>query len=231
MDSGQAYIFDVFGTLVDWRSSIARQVADVLPQVDANAFALDWRSRYQPAMERVRAGERDYVPVDVLHREMLDETLAEFGVDVPDRSIFARAWEKLGSWPGVSDQLADLRQRALIAPCSNGSIALMTRLARFAGLPWDTVLGADIAQNYKPVPQVYLSNCAVLGLAPEQVTMVACHNDDLVAARAAGLRTAFIARPTEYGPDQDFDLEPAQDWDEVVTDLAQLATRPSLVSR
>lgn len=222
MDNERAYIFDVFGTLVDWRSSIARQVAEILPQVDAFAFAHDWRSRYQPAMERVRSGERDYVPVDVLHREMLDETLAQFGVDLPDRAAFARSWERLDPWPGVGDQLADLRQRALIAPCSNGSIALMTRLARYAGLPWDTVLGADIAHNYKPLPEVYLSNCAVLGLPPEQVTMVACHNDDLVAASAAGLRTGFIARPTEYGPDQDFDLEPSEDWDEMVTSFADL---------
>ncbi|WP_171052665.1 haloacid dehalogenase type II [Ruegeria sediminis] len=219
----QALIFDVFGTCVDWRNSVAREVAAVLPQVDALAFATAWRAEYDPAMARIRDGARGYVPLDDLHLENLDTVCRAFGVtlEAPDR--LNAAWEKLEPWPDVVGGLQLLRQERIIAPCSNGSIALMTRLARYAGLPWDCILGAELARDYKPQAAVYRVSCAALRLPPDQVMMVAAHNDDLLAARAAGLRTAFVPRLTEHGPDQATDLEPTGDWDIVAKDFADLA--------
>ena len=221
----RAFILDVFGTCVDWRSSVARDVAAVLPEVDAAAFADAWRGEYQPAMERIRSGGRGYVRLDTLHRENLDRVLDRLGVDVPDRAALNRAWERLDPWPDVVPGLTALREKGLIATCSNGSIGMMARLARWGGLPWDAILGADIAQDYKPKHAVYLASAAALGLAPEAVTMVAAHNDDLVAARAAGLGTAFVARPSEHGPGQTTDLEPSEDWDIVASDFSDLAAK------
>lgn len=218
-----ALIFDVFGTCVDWRSSIARAVAQALPEVDSTAFADAWRGEYQPAMERVRSGGRGYVPLDDIHRENLHRVAARFGVSAGDG--LATAWERLDPWPDVRPGLAALRRGHILAPCSNGSIAMLARLARYAGLPWDCILGADIARDYKPKPRVYQASCAALRLDPAQVMMVAAHNDDLAAARAAGLRTAFVARPTEHGPDQTSDMAPSADWDLVVPDFEALAAR------
>lgn len=223
----KALIFDVFGTLVDWRSAVARQVAEVLPGVDAAAFADAWRGQYDPSMAPVRDGRRGYVPLDVLHRENLDVVLRDFGLedrlDAPARDALTRAWERLDPWAEVPAALERLRARVFIAPCSNGSVALMVRLARHARLPWDTVLGADVARNYKPHADVYLASCAALGLAPGEVMMVAAHNADLAAARDCGLMTGFFPRPAEHGPGQTTDLEPAAKWDVVAADLAGLA--------
>ena len=221
----QALIFDVFGTCVDWRNSIAREVAQELPQVDALAFADAWRAEYQPAMERIRSGNRGYVALDDLHLENLLKVCADFGVTCPDPDHLNRAWERLEPWPDVVPGLTALKRRAIIAPCSNGSIALMTHLARHAGLPWDCILGADIARDYKPKPEVYLAACAALRLAPDQVMMVAAHNDDLAAAQAAGLKTGFVPRPTEHGPDQTTDLTAEGDWDVVEGDFPALERR------
>ncbi|MEC3863046.1 haloacid dehalogenase type II [Mesobacterium sp. TK19101] len=219
----QALIFDVFGTCVDWRSSVARAVAQALPGVDALAFADAWRGEYQPAMERIRAGGRGYVALDDLHLENLHRVAERFGVTAPD--TLNAAWERLDPWPDVVPGLTALRQRHILAPCSNGSIVLMTRLARHARLPWDCILGAEIARDYKPKPEVYLASCAALRLHPSAVMMVAAHNDDLVAARAVGLRTAFVTRATEHGPGQTTDLTPADDWDIVAPDFIALAQR------
>lgn len=217
----KALIFDVFGTCVDWRTSVAREVAAALPDVDSLAFADAWRGEYQPAMERIRAGTRGYVRLDTLHLENLEIVAGRFGVQAdPELNT---AWEKLDPWPDVVDGLHALRGHALIAPCSNGSIGLMARLARYGGLPWDCILGADIARDYKPKLEVYRASCAALGLGPGQVMMVAAHNDDLVAAREAGLRTGFVPRPTEYGPGQQSDLAAAADWDVVAPDFGVLA--------
>jgi 2-haloacid dehalogenase len=223
----EALIFDVFGTVVDWRTGIAHAVAEALPAADPWVFAAAWRSRYDPAMAAVREGRRPYVALDVLHREMLDETLAAFGLDLPEpaRATLATAWERLPAWPDAGPGLAALKRRAIIAPCSNGSIALMTRLARFAGLPWDCILGADIARAYKPDPAVYRACAAALRLEPAAVMMVAAHNGDLHAARACGLMTAFLPRPAEHGPGQTTDLAPDGPWDVVAADLADLAAR------
>ena len=223
----EALLFDVFGTCVDWRTGVARAVARTGIAADPHRFADHWRGLYQPAMERIRAEGRAYVDLDVLHRENLDATLAAF-----DRSLapeaadeLNRAWERLPPWPDVVPGLARLRERFILAPCSNGSIALMTRLARFAGLPWDAILGAGIARDYKPKPAVYEASCAALRLPPERVLMVAAHNDDLHAAKACGLATAFVPRPREHGPAQTSDLEPEGEWDVVAGDIEALADR------
>jgi 2-haloacid dehalogenase len=217
----KALIFDVFGTCVDWRSSVAREVAAALPGVDAEAFATAWRAEYDPAMARIREGGRGYVPLDDLHLENLHKVAADFGVRAPDS--LNSAWERLAPWPDVVAGLTTLKARHIIAPCSNGSIALMTRLARYGRLPWDCILGAEIARDYKPKPAVYLASCAALRLPPEAVMMVAAHNDDLFAARDAGLSTAFVCRPAEHGPQQETDLVPASDWTVVATDFIHLA--------
>jgi 2-haloacid dehalogenase len=229
----KALLFDVFGTVVDWRTGVAREAKAFFDErgiaVDASAFADAWRAKYQPAMERVRAGNRGYFPLDVLHRENLDATLADFGlgasVDPAARANLNRAWEKLPPWPDSVMGLTRLKSGYAIAPCSNGSIALMTWLARYGGLPWDTVLGAEIARAYKPQPAVYLASASALGLVPAEAMMVAAHNSDLAAARAAGLKTAFVPRPSEHGPGQTADLEPDSDWDVLALDLNDLARK------
>ena len=229
----EALIFDIFGTVVDWRTGVAREVeaffADSERTVDPVAFADSWRAKYQPSMEEVRSGRRGYVVLDVLHRENLDATLAEFGLDdaVDDegRARLNRAWEKLPPWPDVLPGLEALHGRYLLAPCSNGSIAMMARLARSAGLPWDAIVGADIGRDYKPNAAVYRESAAALGLVPEQVMMVAAHNFDLAAAREAGLAAAFVLRPDEYGdgPVGTPDLAPTEEWEAVVPDFTTLA--------
>jgi 2-haloacid dehalogenase len=221
----QALIFDVFGTCVDWRTSIAREVAKQLPQIDALAFATAWRAEYDPAMARIRDGGRGYIALDDLHFENLTRVCADFGVSPPDPIALNHAWEKLDPWPDVVAGLTKLKQHRIIAPCSNGSIALMTRLARYGALPWDCILGAELAQDYKPKPEVYLASCAALRLAPDQVMMVAAHNDDLAAARNAGLATAFVPRPTEHGSEQTSDLSATEDWDLVARDFIDLANQ------
>ena len=222
-----ALLFDVFGTCVDWREGVAAGAREAGLDVDAHRFADHWRGLYQPAMERVRAQGRVYVDLDVLHRENLDATLGAFGLELSDekRDALNGAWERLPPWPDTVPGLHRLRGRFLVAPCSNGSIALMTRLARHGGLPWDCILGADIVRDYKPKASVYRACAAALRLPPPRVMMVACHNDDLDAARAAGLATAFFPRASEYGPTQDFDLEAREAWDVVADDAADLARR------
>ncbi len=227
----KAYIFDVFGTIVDWRTSVARKVDTFFSErgqtVDALPFADAWRGQYVPAMAKIRSGNRGYVPLDVLHFENLKQVLSDLGLgdkfsDAECWQLNA-AWERLDPWPDCVSGLTTLKQSAIIAPCSNGSIALMTRLAKYGGLPWDCILGAEIAQNYKPEPVVYHACCEALRLQPQEVMMVAAHNDDLVAAQKAGLQTAFIPRPTEYGEHQSKDFEATGDWDAVVSTIDELA--------
>lgn len=203
----KALFFDVFGTLVDWRGSIARQSEMLLAPrgiaLDWVAFADAWRGEYQPAMERIRAGGRGYVKLDILHRENLDRILPRFGLEGLDENSRAEMtlfWHRLNAWTDVRDGLAKLGERFLVAPCSNGNIALMVGLARHNGLRWDAILGAEIARDYKPKPEVYLAACAAFDVAPSECLMVAAHSNDLAGATAAGLRTAHIARVNEYGP-------------------------------
>lgn len=203
----RALIFDVFGTLVDWRTSIARETRLALEplgiQVDWARFADAWRDQYQPALEDVRSGKLPFSKLDLLHRRNLDVVLREFGldrIDEPTRVHLNLAWHRLDAWPDVAGGLARLRSRFRVAPCSNGNISLMVDLARRNGLPWDAILGAEIARDYKPKPIVYLSAAAAFDCAPAETMMVAAHSSDLAAAAATGLRTAFIARPNEHGP-------------------------------
>jgi len=203
----KALFFDVFGTLVDWRTSIAREAAAILKplghEVDGFALADAWRGEYQPGMEEVRAGKIPFSKLDVLHRRNLERILARFGLTgLSDDALktLNLAWHRLDAWPDVAPGLARLKRTLLLAPVSNGNISLMVDLARRNGFPWDAILGSEIAGDYKPKPRVYLAACAAFDLAPEHCMMVAAHSGDLAAAAANGLRTAHVARPDEYGP-------------------------------
>lgn len=228
----KALVFDVFGTVVDWRSGVAREAAPFLAKhgvaVDPAAFADAWRRRYQPAMEAVRSGARPFTRLDVLHRENLEAVLRDHGLDpasVPEAELdhLNRAWHRLDAWPDSVAGLTRLKTRYIIAPLSNGNIALLLNMAKRAGLPWDAILGAEVAQAYKPSPAAYLNTAAILGLRPEEVMLCAAHNGDLAAARSTGFRTGFIPRPLEHGAGQTKDLAPAQDWDVVAPDFGALA--------
>jgi 2-haloacid dehalogenase len=229
--AAKAIVFDVFGTLVDWRSSIIDEVAAVgrrhRLQLDAASFADAWRAGYAPAMNEVRSGERPWTRLDALHRMILDDVLDRFGVAgvLSETEIQAlnRAWHRLKPWPDVVSGLARLKARFIIAPLSNGNVSLMTRLAKFAGLPWDCVLGAELVRRYKPDAAVYLSAAEFLDLNTAEVMMVAAHLSDLDAAKQAGLITAFVARPHEFGSSERPDLKPNGSVDISATDLSQLA--------
>ena len=206
MEHVKALFFDVFGTLVDWRGSIAREARTILSPrgvaIDWEGFADAWRGQYQPAMDEVRSGRLPFSKLDVLHRRNLDVILKDFGLDDLDESTRANlnlAWHRLDAWRDTKPGLARLRTKFLIAPCSNGNISLMVDLARRNGLVWDAILGAEIARDYKPKPAVYLAAAAAFDCEPNETMMVAAHSADLAAAAATGLRTAFIARPDEYG--------------------------------
>jgi 2-haloacid dehalogenase len=228
-----ALLFDVFGTCVDWRSGVAREGEALgrrlgISGVDWFAVADAWRDQYQPQMETVRGGKRAWVTLDVLHREALDTVLAAFGLeDVPaaERDELTLAWHRLDPWPDVVEGLTRLKSRSIIAPCSNGHIALMVTMAKRAGLPWDAILGAEIARAYKPQPSVYLRSAEALGLEPGAVMMVAAHPNDLVAAAGCGLRTAYVPRAAEFGPAGAGDLAPEQEFDLVADDFRDLAAR------
>jgi 2-haloacid dehalogenase len=224
----QALILEVYGTSVDWSRSVPRVLAEYLPEVDATNLALAWREEYDPAMARIRDGQRGYVPLEELHLENLLTVAHNFGVTLDDATTLNLAWEQLDPWPDVVSGLNALKKQVIVAPCSNGSIALMTRLARNARLPWDCILGAELAQDYKPNAQVYLKSCSALRLPPEEVTMVAAHNKDLRAAKALGLKTAFVPRIDEYGSGQTVDLEPEENWDIIAADFINLAAQIGL---
>jgi 2-haloacid dehalogenase len=229
----KALFFDVFGTCVDWRSSIAREGETLgrrtgIEEVDWSAFADAWRALYQPQMETVRSGSRPWTTLDALHREALDRVLSDFGLDElseNERIELNLAWHRLDPWPDVIEGLTRLKARYIIAPNSNGNIALITNMAKRAGLPWDVVLGAETARAYKPLPQAYLRNVDLLGLAPAEVMMIAAHNNDLAAAASCGLKSAFVPRPAEHGPGQASDLQPELEVDVVASTFLDLAER------
>jgi len=203
----QALFFDVFGTLADWRTSIAREAQKILGPLgytaDWPAFADAWRGEYQPAMEEVRTGKLAFCKLDVLHRHNLDRILPRFGIGSLPEGV-ARdlnlAWHRLDTWPDVAPGLVRLKKRFRLAPVSNGNISLMVDIARRNSLPWDAILGAEIAGDYKPKPRVYLAAAQAFDLDPGDCMMVAAHSNDLKAAAALGLRTAHVARPDEHGP-------------------------------
>ena len=206
LEDVKALCFDIFGTVVDWRTSITRegqllQERLALPEQDWAAFADDWRAGYQPAMHEVRTGALPWTDIDGLHRRILDRILAARGLVLPeaDAADFNRVWHRLMPWPDSVAGLYRLKQRFTITSLSNGNVALLVNMAKHAGLPWDTVLSAELFQHYKPDPEVYRGAAKLLGLQPQQVMMVAAHPSDLRAAAACGLRTGYVARPLERG--------------------------------
>ncbi len=223
-----AFLFDVFGTVVDWRGGVAREAAPFLARhapsdADPTAFTAAWRSRYAPSMEEVRSGRRPFTRLDVLHRENLSAILPEFGITesgVPAAELedLNHAWHRLDPWPDSVPGLLRLKPHAIIAPLSNGNILLMLNMAKRAGLPWDAILGAEVVQAYKPMPEAYLRTAEVLALRPEEVCLVAAHESDLAAARACGLRTCYVPRPLENGPQ-------TGDWDLTVANFEALAEK------
>jgi 2-haloacid dehalogenase len=225
----RALVFDVFGTVVDWRSGVAREVARLLGDaVDAEAFADAWRSRYVPSMDQVRRGARPWTNLDELHRASLDELLVEHWLpDTPEdvRAELVLAWHRLDPWPDSVAGLTRLKSGHVIASLSNGNVALLVEMAKHGGLPWDTVLSAELFRHYKPDPEVYFGAVGLLGLAPEQVVMVAAHVGDLVAARGCGLRTAYVHRPDEHSPTGDPPPASDPDADLNVGSLTELADR------
>lgn len=222
----KALLFDTFGTIVDWRGSIARTGERLARQkgidhVDWDAFARAWRAGYKPGMARVQSGERSWVSVDVIHRERLDDILDAFGIghffDETERADFNLVWHRLDPWPDSVPGLLQLKPTHLISPLSNGSLILLSSMAKRAGIPWDFIFSSNTFNAYKPDAAVYLGAIRLLDLKPEEVMMVAAHNDDLAAARSHGMRTAYINRPYEYGVDQKADFEATENWD-IITD-------------
>ncbi len=222
----RALLFDTFGTVVDWRGSIARMGARLaaargIEGVDWDAFARAWRAGYRPGLQRVIEGGRGWTTIDVIHRERLEEILPEFGLEgalaEAEKADMVLWWHRLEPWPDSVPGLLRLRQRYLIGPLSNGSTVLLADMAKRAGIPWDLVISSDVVRAYKRDPKAYLGACSALAMEPHEVMMCAAHNDDLEAARSHGMRTAYINRPYEYGADQSKDFEAAEDWD-IVTD-------------
>ncbi len=207
VDGVKAMVFDVFGTLVDWRTCVARESRMILEpmgyKLDWIAFADAWRAEYQPGMEEIRAGRKPFSRLDVVHRGMLDRVRPRFGLESLDEPTLRNlnlVWHRLDAWPGVTAGLHRLRRKFMLGPCSNGNISLMVDLARRNEFPWDAILGAEIAGDYKPKPRVYLAAAEALGIEPHECMMVAAHSNDLEAAAKVGLRTGFVAQPDEFGP-------------------------------
>jgi 2-haloacid dehalogenase len=228
----KALTFDVFGTVVNWRDSIAREARDILGPKgyakDWHAFGDRWRARYQPAMDKVRSGARPWTRLDDLHRENLVALLEEFaiaGLDEAELDHLNRAWHRLDPWPDTVEGLTRLKRGFILATLSNGNVALMVNMAKRAGLPWDVILGAEIAHAYKPRPEAYDRAAALLDLEPAQCMMVAAHEGDLAAARGRGFRTAYVDRPLEHGPDAVRDARPARDFDIVADSFIDLADK------
>jgi 2-haloacid dehalogenase len=230
----QALTFDVFGTLVDWRGGIARAASRIgaahgITQ-DWHAFADAWRAQYQPNLERVRSGALAWTPLDALNRSALDALLPRFGLAASseaERQELTLAWHRLDPWPDVLPGLARLKRRFILAPLSNGNVRLIVDMAKRAGLPWDVILGAELARAYKPDQAVYRKAAALLDLAPAEIMMVAAHYYDLAAAAGCGFRTCYVRRPQEFGPQGKCDLPQEYALDLVVDDLEALAGKLS----
>jgi len=228
----KALVFDVFGTVVDWRTSV---IADLSAfgqkkgiDADWTAFTDAWRAGYVPGMDRVRKGERPWANIDVLHRERLDALLDQFGIEdlsEAEKDYLNRAWHRLSGWPDTVPGLTRLKQRYIISTFSNGSVPCLVDTARYAGLPWDAIFSADIVRHYKPEAEIYQGVIAFFDLQPHEVMLVAAHNNDLRHGRSHGMRTAYVNRPTEYGPNQSKDRAAESDWDVAVDSLTALADR------
>jgi len=228
----KAMVFDTFGSVVDWRGSIVRDLTRWANengfQADWTVFAEQWRSMYQPSMEACRSGKREFTVLDVLHRESLDVLLDQYGLSrmtEVQREHVNKVWHRLDGWPDSVGGLARLKSKYIIAPLSNGNISLLTDIAKYTGLPWDLNLSTEVFRCYKPQPESYLGVCHALRLDPSEVMMCAAHNNDLLAAKNCGLKTAFWPRPTEYGPTQTDNLVATEAWDVVAKDIRDLATQ------
>lgn len=195
--------FDVFGTVVDWHGSIWREAEAMMPGVDGNRFASAWRAGYKPAMDEVRSGQRGWTKIDDLHRIILDRILKDFGIDLDEssRHQLNRAWHRLAPWPDTVAGMLRLKSHFTLTTLSNGNLGLLANMAKHGGLPWDLILSAEVFRHYKPDPETYLGVAEVFEVSPNEVMLVAAHEDDLDAASACGLQTAFIQRDNEYGPD------------------------------
>jgi 2-haloacid dehalogenase len=229
LSSLQAIVFDTFGTLVDWRSSLITELSAFGRRrgiaADWPLLVDEWRAAYYPSMDRVRKGEQPWTTLDALHRQSLERLTVSLGLDglgPDDLDELTGAWHRLHPWPDVLEGMQRLATRYFLGPLSNANVALLVRLRKFCNLPWDFILGADLWKRYKPDPEAYLGACRLLGLRPHEVMLVAAHNYDLRAAHAEGLRTAFIPRPTEYGPRQTRDFEAEEPWTVVASDLRDL---------
>jgi 2-haloacid dehalogenase len=227
----KALIFDVFGTVVDWRGSVIREGEELgrRKNLDINwaTFADEWRGRYAPSMDRVRRGEFPWTNLDALHRASLEELLEEFGIEgltEEERDYLNKVWHRLDPWPDSVAGLTRLKERYIISTFSNGNVALLTNMAKRAGLPWDLVLSAELVRHYKPDPETYLMAPNFLDLHPEEVMLVAAHPDDLRAARTHGLRTAYVLRPLEWGPEGEAE-EPDPSFDIIASDFVELAEK------
>jgi 2-haloacid dehalogenase len=232
----KALLFDVFGTVVDWRSGIANEVKKIANKnkivINPNDFADAWRAEYQPAMEEIRKGNRSFIILDILHMENLKKISSRFGLDKlssDDFDLLVKAWHRLPGWPDSSEGLNKLKTKFIIATQSNGNIALMVNMAKHSNLNWDVILGAEVVGHYKPEPEAYLKACRALHLSPEECMMVAAHDDDLKAASLQGMKTGYVHRPYEYGKDKLFDISEVNDykgdrsWDFISKDLNDLA--------
>ena len=226
----KALTFDVFGTVVDWRSSIIRE-GQLLSEakgldVDWAAFADRWRAGYVPSMNRVRNGELPWLKIDALHRLVLDELLEEFELKGPtpaEVDELNRVWHRLIPWPDSVPGLNRLRSRYILAALSNGNISLLVNMAKRAGLPWDCVLSAELSRHYKPDKEVHETAAELLDLPPENIMMVAAHKRDLQAAIGVGFKTGFVPRPLECGPNVEIDTEPDASFDINASDFLNLA--------
>ena len=232
----KALLFDVFGTVVDWRTGIAREVEGIAKKnnilLDPFDFSDAWRAEYQPAMEEIRKGRRSFTILDILHKENLKKIASKFNLhnlSVEDFDMLVKAWHRLPGWPDSSDGLNALKKKYILATQSNGNIALIVNMAKFSNLNWDVVLGAEVIGHYKPEPEAYLKACSALNLKTEECLMVAAHDDDLKAASLQGMKTAYVHRPFEYGKDKLFDIADVNDykgnrkWDIISKDLNDLA--------
>lgn len=227
----KAIVFDVFGTIVDWRSSLINQFKELEKELGielpSEVITDQWRQHYAPSMDRVRKGEIPWTVLDDLHRESLVTLLNQHGIELEEATIdrVNYFWHQLEPWPDVPHGLQRLKEHTIIATLTNGNVSLMVDVARHAKLPWDMIFCAELFEHYKPDSEVYLGACRLLRLAPEEVMLCAAHNADLRAARALGMKTAFIPRRTEYGPQQSKDLEAEETWDFVAEDLVALSER------
>jgi 2-haloacid dehalogenase len=232
----KAMVFDTFGTVVDWRGSIIAEGESYWKplkgmDIDWPAFADAWRGKYGPSMNKVRTGELPWTKLDDLHRLALDMNLAEFNIthlNEADKQQLNFVWHRLNAWPDAAAGLARLKSRYVIGPLSNGNLSLLTEMAKFAGLPWDCILGCDLFQHYKPDPESYLGAVAILGLEPGQVMMTAAHTGDLESARKLGLRTAYVHRPMEGGPGRERPHPAEGDFDVVADDFRDMAAKLGL---